>query len=73
VARYVRILVDPYKGRVGELTDEWKENWFNKMRGFSDGVQVKGFPNKDSFGAFLATSVEEISEKEYFTEKLRGR
>ncbi len=72
--RYVRINHRSFsEGRVGILTKEYKENWFNKLRGFRDAVQVKGIPNQHSYEMFLATSVEEITEMEYFVEKLRGK
>ena len=72
--QYVRLLVDPpHKGRVFVVNRVNKRDWLDWIRGYPASVSIKDFPRKHDIGLFSIHDVEEISEKEYFTEKLRGR
>ena len=71
--RYARLLVDsPHAGRVFVIHRVNERDWLDWIRREPATVSLKGFPRKNDIGLFRITDVEEISEKEYFTERLRG-
>ena len=71
--RYVRLLLDcRYTGRVFPVRRVNKRDWVDWIRLRPATVVMEGFPRKRDIGVCFITDVEFISEKEYFTEKLRG-
>lgn len=70
MAKYVRILET---GHIGILRRYNKRTIIDFIRGYKTTATVMGIPNEHSITLKYKKDIEEISEKEYFKEKLRGK
>lgn len=75
MAKYVRVLDGSRAGRVGELRSYNKRDWIDWIRGYPKTATVMGIVGEGSsfnISMVYTYQIEEISEREYFKERLGG-